>query len=202
MLGLILPQLSHVSFFIALYNKEILPLHFSVSNKKITSWTIVLAGGERRKSEEGVATFVVRVEKSLAIWAAVLQGIVTCLLGKLVVVAIALCCLQGVLKVVDVSPRELCCYVAGRTAEDRIDKVFLLKEHALVVRTFPSVVEWEDAREFLRSKAGALGLSAHSVIVVCGIERKLWSSAFFAGLILICLIRHSILLCDPGKVTG
>ena len=93
--------------------------------------------------------------------ASIVQIWVTRFNGKTDVIAVALCCFQGVFKVVDVSPRELCCYVAGGTAEDRIDKVFFLKEHALVVRTFPSVVEWEDAREFLRSKAGALGLSAH-----------------------------------------
>ena len=46
---------------------------------------------------------------------------------------------------IDISSWELCSDVAGRTAEDWVDEVFLLKEHALVVRALPSVVEWEDA---------------------------------------------------------
>ena len=58
---------------------------------------------------------------------------------------IADCCFQACLKVVDFCSRELCGYVAGGAAEDRIDKVVFLEEHASVVWAFPSVVKRENA---------------------------------------------------------
>ena len=53
---------------------------------------------------------------------------------------------------VDICSWVLCRDVAGGAPEDRVDKVFLLKEHALVVRAFPFVVKGEDAREFRGKK--------------------------------------------------
>ena len=71
---------------------------------------------------------------------------------------------QGLLKVVDLCSWELCRNIAGGTSEDRVDKVFFLKEHTPVVRAFPSVVKREDAWEFLGPKVCACCLSTYGVI--------------------------------------
>ena len=84
------------------------------------------------------------VQHSLTIWAAIFQRIVTCLLCKVDVITYSLRRLYGGLKVVDVSSRELGRDIPSRAAEDRVDEVVLLKQHALVVRTLPSVVEREN----------------------------------------------------------
>ena len=58
----------------------------------------------------------------------------------------------------------LCRNVPDGAAEDRVDKVLLVKEHALVVGALALVVEREDTRVFLAKKVGALCLSTDSVI--------------------------------------
>ena len=65
---------------------------------------------------------------------------------------------------VDISSWELGCDIPCGTAEERIDEVILLKEHASVVRALSSVVEGEDALVLLGGQIGPLCLAAVSVV--------------------------------------
>ena len=61
---------------------------------------------------------------------------------------------------VDISSRKLSCDIPCGTAEERIDEVLLLEEHASVIRALSSVVEGEDALVLFGSEVGALCLAA------------------------------------------
>ena len=75
---------------------------------------------------------------------------------KVEVIAYSLRRLYGGLKVVDVSSRELGRDIPSRAAEDRVDEVVLLKQHALVVRTLPSVVERENTLVLFCSQVSSI----------------------------------------------
>ena len=125
----------------------------------------------------------------------------TCCECGSIVIADSFCCFQARLKVVDICSRELCGYVAGGAAEDRIDKVVFLEEHASVVWAFPSVVKRENAWVLVAQKTAAC-LSTYGVIVMGRIEWNRRSSACAAALVRNTFIRESILVGNPRKVAG
>ena len=100
---------------------------------------------------------------------------------------------QILLKVVDVGARELGCDVSDGTPEDRIHKVLLLEEGALVVGALASVVEWEDARVFFAVQVCSLVLPADLFV------GRFWPCALIAALVVVRLVGKSILLRNPGK---
>ena len=104
------------------------------------------------------------VQEPLTAWSTVLQLRVTSFCRKGEVVAVAIQSLQGIFEVVYIRSWILGCYVPDGAAEDWVDKVLLVKEHALVVGALALVVEREDTRVFLAKKVGALCLSTDSVI--------------------------------------
>ena len=65
---------------------------------------------------------------------------------------------------VDICSRELGCDIPCGAAEERIDEVIFLKEHASVVWTLSSVVEGEDALVLLVGKVCSWVLPAVSVV--------------------------------------
>ena len=65
---------------------------------------------------------------------------------------------------IDICSRELGCNIPCGAAEERIDEVLLLEEHAAVVWTLSSVVEGEDALVLLGSQVGPLCLAAVGVV--------------------------------------
>ena len=106
---------------------------------------------------------------------------------------------QILLKVVDVGARELGCDVPNGTPEDRIHKVLLLEEGALVVGALASVVEWEDARVFFAEQVCSLVLPADRIVRMGGVEGSRWPCALIAALVIVRLVGKSILLRNPGK---
>ena len=141
------------------------------------------------------------VQHSLTIRAAIFQRIVTCLDCKVEVIAYSLRRLYGGLKVVDVSSRELGRDVPSRTAEDRVDEVVLLKQHALVVRTLPSVVERENTLVLFCTQVCSFCLPTHGVVFMGCIEGHRRSSACVTGIIRGSIIGETKLLGDPRQGT-
>ena len=103
---------------------------------------------------------------------------------------------------VDVSSRELGRDIPSRAAEDRVDEVVLLKQHALVVRTLPSVVERENTLVLHSNQGVSFCLSTDSVIFMGRIEGHRRSSPLAAALIRSSLIGETELLGDPRQVAG
>ena len=158
-----------------------------------TSWTIVLAGGERLNCKEW-ATVInrdVRIQESeVALF--IRWQIFASFIGSLCVNTISSCQLQIVFEVVDISARELGCDVPNGTSENGIHKVLLLEKSALVEGAFSSVVEGEDTRMFLAYNVCSLVLSASCIV------RRCRACALTAALVVVSLVGKSVLLGNPG----
>ena len=136
---------------------------------------------------EGWRAYFVRIQKSKF---AVIRGVrrTASFYSSFKVNAISICQLQILLKVVDVSARELGCDVPDRTPEDRVHEVLLFEEGTLVVGAFASVVEGKDAGVFSTYQVCSLVLPAGGIVRMGRVEWRFRPSALGTALVNVRLV--------------